>query len=97
MKLSGSLFSFDTTTKQLKEYVQLIKKIGEHYQPIIVTGGGKIARFYINLSREMGLDEAGLDLTGIQVSHLNAKLLIAGLAIFATLLPQKTWKKYPRL
>jgi uridylate kinase len=79
MKLSGSLFSFDTTTKQLKEYVQLIKKIGEHYQPVIVTGGGKIARFYINISREMGLDEAGLDLTGIQVSHLNAKLLIAGL------------------
>ena len=79
IKLSGSLFSFDTTSKQLKEYVELIKKIGEHYQPVIVTGGGKIARFYINLSRELGLDESGLDLTGIQVSHLNAKLLIAGL------------------
>lgn len=79
IKLSGSLFSFDTTSKQLKEYIELIKKIGEHYQPVIVTGGGKIARFYINLSRELGLDESGLDLTGIQVSHLNAKLLIAGL------------------
>ena len=79
IKLSGSLFSFDTTSKQLKEYVELIKKIGEHYQPVIVTGGGKIARFYINLSRELGLDESGLDLIGIQVSHLNAKLLIAGL------------------
>ena len=79
IKLSGSLFSFDTTSKQLKEYIELIKKIGEHYQPVIVTGGGKIARFYINLSRELGLDESGLDLIGIQVSHLNAKLLIAGL------------------
>jgi uridylate kinase len=79
IKLSGSLFSFDSTSKQLKEYIELIKKIGEHYQPVIVTGGGKIARFYINLSRELGLDESGLDLTGIQVSHLNAKLLIAGL------------------
>lgn len=79
LKLSGSLFSFDTTFKQLKEYIELIKKIGERYQPVIVTGGGKIARFYINLSRELGLDESGLDLTGIQVSHLNAKLLIAGL------------------
>lgn len=82
IKLSGSLFNFDTQAKRLKEYSQLIKKIGEHYQPIIVTGGGKIARFYINLSREMGLDEAGLDLTGIMVSHLNAKLLISGLGQF---------------
>lgn len=79
IKLSGSLFSFDTTSKQLKEYIELIKKIGEHYQPVIVTGGGRIARFYINLSRELGLDESGLDLIGIQVSHLNAKLLISGL------------------
>jgi uridylate kinase len=79
IKLSGSLFSFDTQSSQLRDYAQLIKKISNDYQPIIVTGGGKIARFYINLSREMGLDEAGLDLTGIMVSHLNAKLLIAGL------------------
>lgn len=79
IKLSGSLFSFDTQSSQLRDYAQLIKKIANDYQPIIVTGGGKIARFYINLSREMGLDEAGLDLTGIMVSHLNAKLLIAGL------------------
>ncbi len=64
------------------EYAQLIKKIGEHYQPIVVTGGERIARFYINLSRDMGLDEAGLDLTGIMVSHLNAKLLISGLGNF---------------
>jgi len=79
IKLSGSLFSFDTKATKLKDYAQLIKKIGKDFQPIIVTGGGSIARFYINLSRELGLDEAGLDLTGIMVSHLNAKLLIAGL------------------
>lgn len=79
IKLSGSLFSFDTQVKALKDYTQLIKKIANEYQPIIVTGGGRIARFYIDLSREMGLDESGLDLTGIMVSHLNAKLLLSGL------------------
>ncbi|MDQ4072696.1 MAG: UMP kinase [Thermoproteota archaeon] len=79
IKLSGSIFNFETDVKDLAGYMKVIKKISEHYQPIIITGGGKIARFYINLSRSLGLDEAGLDLMGIQVSHLNAKLLISGL------------------
>jgi uridylate kinase len=79
IKLSGSIFNFETNFKILNEYVSLIKKINEVYQPIIITGGGKIARFYINLARSLGFDESGLDLIGIQVSHLNAKLLISGL------------------
>ena len=79
IKLSGSIFNFETNFKILNDYVSLIKKINEVYQPIIITGGGKIARFYINLARSLGFDESGLDLIGIQVSHLNAKLLISGL------------------
>ncbi len=79
IKLSGSIFNFETNFKVLNDYINLVKKINEVYQPIIITGGGKIARFYINLSRSLGFDEAGLDLIGIQVSHLNAKLLISGL------------------
>jgi uridylate kinase len=79
IKLSGSIFNFETNFKILNDYVNLIKKINEVYQPIIITGGGKIARFYINLARSLGFDESGLDLIGIQVSRLNAKLLISGL------------------
>jgi uridylate kinase len=79
IKLSGSIFSFETECGLLFEYISLIKKISETYQPIIITGGGKIARHYINLSRTLGFDESSLDLIGIQVSHLNAKLLISGL------------------
>lgn len=79
IKLSGSLFNFDTTVDRIKEYVDLIIEINSIYQPIIVTGGGKIARFYINICRDLGLDEAGLDMTGILVSRLNAKLLMSGL------------------
>ena len=81
IKLSGSIFNFETSNKILNDYVNLIKKINEIYQPVIITGGGKIARFYINLSRSLGGDESGLDLMGIQVSHLNAELLISGLGI----------------
>ena len=89
IKLSGSLFNFDTNPSQLNDYIQLIKKINNVYQPVIITGGGKIARFYINLSRSLGMDESGLDLIGIQVSHLNARLLISGLAEYCYPLPPR--------
>ena len=89
IKLSGSLFNFDTNSSQLNDYVQVIKKISKVYQPVVITGGGKIARFYINLSRSLGLDESGLDLIGIQVSHLNARLLISGLGEYCYPLPPK--------
>lgn len=89
IKLSGSLFNFNTNSSQLNDYIQLIKKLSEVYQPVIITGGGKIARFYIELSRSLGLDESGLDLIGIQVSHLNARLLISGLGEYCYPLPPK--------
>lgn len=89
IKLSGSLFNFETNSEQLNDYIQLIKKISNVCQPIIVTGGGKIARFYINLSRSLGMDESGLDLIGIQVSQLNARLLISGLAEYCYPLPPR--------
>lgn len=89
IKLSGSLFNFETNPTQLNDYIQLIKKINNVYQPIIITGGGKIARFYIDLSRSLGLDESGLDLIGIQVSHLNARLLISGLDEYCYPLPPR--------
>jgi uridylate kinase len=53
--------------------------ISNNIQPIVIAGGGKIARHYIDLARSLGSDEANLDIIGIEVSRLNAKLLIAAL------------------
>ena len=41
-----------------------------------VAGGGPVARRYISLARKAGADESSLDEMGIQVSRLNARLLI---------------------
>jgi uridylate kinase len=48
-------------------------------QPVIVSGGGIIARHYVNLARSLGADESSLDEMGIEISRLNAKLLSAAL------------------
>lgn len=75
IKLSGSLFGSEDS-KTLKDYARLFIKISKICQPIIITGGGRIARHYISHARSSGADESTLDELGIEVSRLNAKLLI---------------------
>jgi uridylate kinase len=79
IKLSGSIFNQDTNHDSIKDYAQMLIDISNNVQPIVIAGGGKIARHYIDLARNLGSDEANLDIIGIKVSRLNAKLLIAAL------------------
>jgi uridylate kinase len=79
IKLSGSIFNQDTNHDSIKNYAQMLIDISNNIQPIVIAGGGKIARHYIDLARSLGSDEANLDIIGIEVSRLNAKLLIAAL------------------
>jgi len=78
IKLSGRIFSI-LNSKILKDYATFLVRISRICQPIIVTGGGKIARHYISHARSSGVDESTLDELGIDVSRLNAKLLIYSL------------------
>jgi len=78
IKLSGRIFGVDNV-KVLKDYARFLVKISKICQPVIVAGGGTIARHYINHARSSGADESSLDELGIEVSRLNAKLLIYAL------------------
>ena len=66
-------------TKELKDYARFFIKESKNFQPILVAGGGKIARYFINHARSSGADESTLDELGIEISRLNAKLLIYAL------------------
>ena len=79
IKLSGSVFNYKTTSKSLKEYAQLLLDIQAKVQPVVVSGGGIIARHYVNLARSLGSDESSLDEMGIEISRLNAMLISAAL------------------
>ena len=78
IKLSGKVFGMNNT-KLLKDYSTFLVKLSKTHQPIIVAGGGNIARHYISHARSSGADESTLDELGIEVSRLNAKLLIYAL------------------
>ncbi len=78
IKLSGSLFGMDDS-KKLKQFAEFFVKCSKICQPIIIAGGGTIARHYISHARSSGADESTLDELGIEVSRLNARLLIFAL------------------
>src|SRR5919198_5676939 len=79
IKLSGSIFSQNAKKDSIKRYAKMLSDISNKVQPVVIAGGGEIARHYINLARNLGSDEASLDIMGIEVSRLNAKLLMVAL------------------
>ncbi len=89
IKLSGKVFGMDNV-KMLADYAEFLVKISKICQPIVVAGGGTIARHYISHARHSGADESSLDELGIEISRLNAKLLIYALKNRAYLHPPVT-------
>ena len=89
VKLSGKVFGMDNPA-MLREHASFLARISGVCQPIVVAGGGKIARHYIGSARLSGADESTLDELGIEVSRLNARLLIAALGGRAYLRPPAT-------
>ncbi len=78
IKLSGKVFGMDNA-KIIQNYADFLIKISKICQPIVITGGGVIARHYISHARNFNADESTLDELGIEISRLNAKLLIYAL------------------
>ena len=50
-------------------------RLGQQLPLLVTTGGGRTAREYIRLGRELGLTEVELDEIGIEVTRLHARLL----------------------
>ena len=78
IKLSGKVFGMDNA-KIIQKYADFLIKISKICQPVVVAGGGVIARHYISHARNFNADESTLDELGIEISRLNAKLLIYAL------------------
>jgi uridylate kinase len=83
IKLGGFVFPDRPKKPLVREYVKLLADLVSEHHLVVVTGGGKTARTYINTAREMGVSEALCDHLGILVSRLNARLLVDGLGEYA--------------
>jgi uridylate kinase len=74
----------------LKKLTELFKKISTQHKLFVIVGGGKIARRYIQLGRELGFDEDTLDLIGIDVTRVNARIITNLLKVSNTEIPHTT-------
>lgn len=60
----------------LKSLANMLKEVSDQYKLFVVCGGGRIARYYISIGRELGVGEKHLDELGIDATRMNARLLI---------------------
>ncbi|WNY27465.1 UMP kinase [Methanolapillus ohkumae] len=79
MSLGGSILAGDLDASRFKKYADALLEISKEHKLLIVTGGGVYARKYIEAAHGAGADEATCDFIGIDVTRLNAKILIAAL------------------
>ena len=81
------ILSAEADASFLRKLASLLKKISKQYKIFIIVGGGKIARDYIKLGRELDFDEKTLDSIGIDITRVNA-------ALFANIINESN-KKIP--
>ena len=71
----------DLDARRVEGHAAVIERLArEGVELGAVVGGGGVARDYINAARDLGANEVQLDQIGIDVTRINARLLIAALS-----------------
>jgi uridylate kinase len=91
VSIGGSVVLSDESNGEfLRQLTRLLQKISTQYMLYVIVGGGRIARRYIELGRELGFDEDTLDLIGIDVTRVNARIITNLLKVSNTEIPHTT-------
>jgi len=80
IKVGGSLLFTENkkiNSKKISEFCNIIGSSKVYDRPVIICGGGIIAREYISAVRTFNGSEALCDIFGIELSRINAKLIIS--------------------
>ncbi|KXS44542.1 UMP kinase [Methanolobus zinderi] len=79
LSVGGSILAKELKPESFLAYADALREISKEHDIIVVTGGGVAARDYINVARSTGSNEVECDYIGIDITRLNAKLLISAL------------------
>lgn len=91
VSIGGSVLAPDLAAGRVEQHADVIDGlVDDGHEVAAVVGGGEAAREYIGTARELGATEYDLDAIGIDVTRLNARLLITALESSATPEPATT-------
>lgn len=81
--IGGSILLKEYDYQKFQEYSEILKSLSNEHKLFVVVGGGKPARDYISVIRDLNGGEAQCDDIGIEVTRINAKLLLTALGDYA--------------
>ena len=80
VSIGGSVLAPNAGPERVSEHAAVVEGlVADGCRVGCVVGGGDVAREYIGTARELGANEIELDQIGIDVTRLNARLMIAAL------------------
>ena len=93
VSIGGSVLAPDLGSERVRGHADVIEGLAEEGFTVgTVVGGGGVAREYISAARDLGANEIELDDVGIDVTRLNARLLIAALSEQAAPSPPENYE-----
>jgi uridylate kinase len=80
VRVGGSVVGSPLNAPLIGRYVDLLKELKlQGHEVVAVVGGGSLARDFIKVAADLGLEEARRDWAAIHVSRLFAQLFVLGL------------------
>ncbi|MGM0591921.1 MAG: UMP kinase [Halobacteriota archaeon] len=94
ISIGGSVLAPDLDAGRVEEHASVVRSLAtEGVELGVVVGGGGVARDYIMAARGLGANEVQLDHIGIDVTRINARLLIAALGSAVDPTPAHTYEE----
>jgi len=76
LRIGGSVIASPPNPRLINRYVEIVRRLSdERHKIIIVVGGGRPAREFIQIARDLGLDEPEQDEVAISISRIFAQLI----------------------
>lgn len=92
VSIGGSVLTSNLDPERIRKYASSIQALADEHTTYIVVGGGRIARDYITAARDLGANEVECDIIGIDMTRINAKLLIAAMGNSAYPVPLTSYQ-----
>ncbi len=84
LRIGGSVVASPVNTELMSKYTDVVRKLKEqNHEVAVVVGGGSLAREFISLAKDLGLNMQAQDEIAISVSRLFAQLFLTTLGNLA--------------